>query len=42
VAIVVLVAVHIVFVRMKGVVRPIGAPPPGDSGASPDDPGTSA
>ncbi len=42
VAIVLLVAVHITFVRMKGVVRPIGAPPPRETGTSTGDGETSA
>lgn len=35
VALVALVAIHIALVRLKGVVRPIGAPPPGAVPASP-------
>jgi len=37
VTLVVLVVLHIALVRMKGVVRPIAAPPPGGSAASPTD-----
>ena len=42
VVVVLLVAIHIALVRMKGVVRPIGAPAPGVSGAATDDTEASA